>query len=150
MTPYLHDDHPATARAGKRRAQARSGGAQTYQVAPLGPDCIDGSQDGLRRFLVEMAQTMGDEGEVLALQLGDIVVQAMAAQDGLTLCARLPRDGGRQGRRERRSVPDGCELAWHAEAGCEVLVRHLPLAALRSEPDVLDAMLDCADLARVL
>ena len=145
MNTYLDDDTPGAPIAGWH-SQAH-GAAYADQTPPLGPDCIDGSQDGLRRFLAEMAQTMGEEGGALVLELDGIVVSAMAApEDGLMVVTRLPRavTGG------RRAAPAGCELAWHAELGCEVLLRHLPLAALRSEPDVLDAMLDCADLARVL
>ena len=117
-------------------------------LEPLGPDCIDGTQEGLRRFLAEMAQLSGAGGEVLTLQLEDIVASAMlAAEGGLTIAAQMPRSVSPG---MRKMAPAGCELAWHAELGCEVLVRHLPLAALRSEPDVLDAIMDTADLARTL
>lgn len=140
-----HDAQPDTLPAG---AHSRHG-ADTYaDVEPLGPDCIDGTQVGLNRFLAEMAQLAGDDSAALTVQLGEIVVVAMpAAQGGLTIAAQLPRGGAQ---RMRRPAPAGCELAWHADLGCEVVVRHLPLAALRGEPDVLDALMDSAHLARAL
>ena len=146
MNPISHHDAvsdilPAGARA-PRRAEAYA------DVEPLGPDCIDGSQAGLNRFLREMAQLAGEDSAALTVQLGEIVVIAMPAlEGGMTIAAQLPR-GGTQ--RVRQPAPAGCELAWHADLGCEVMVRHLGLAALRAEPDVLDALMDSAAMARAL
>lgn len=129
-------------------AIARLTGDALDQIAPLGPDCIDGSQDGLRRFLAEMAQLTGETGDVLALELDGMLTAAMAApQGGLVLTTRLPRGGARV---TRGVTLPGHELAWHAEQGCEVLARHVPLSALQAEADVLDAMMDQAALARAL
>lgn len=156
MNPYRHHDHhdadsacsaSRLSLAGHDDACAGDGGIHG-DVAPLGADCIDGTQEGLRRFLAEMAQLTGEAGEVLVLELDGIVTTGMAAsQGGLSIAARLPRTGAR---RAGGVAPDGCELVWHAELGCEVLVRHLALEALRGEPDVLDALMDSAMLARAL
>jgi len=130
------------------QSQSRVNDADVADGGSPGPDCIDGTQEGLRLFLADMAQLTGADGEVLTLIFDDIVATAMPAeQGGLTITAQMPRSALV---RMARTAPAGCELAWHADLGCEVLVRHLALAALRSEPDVLDALMDTADLARAL
>lgn len=131
------------------RPPARAtGAAERASQPPLDADCIDGSQQRLRSFLAEMAALSGGAGETLELVLdGLLTISTPAPGGGLVVVVQLPRAGVY---RPRYAAPAGCALAWHVELGCEVLVRRVPLAALGSEPAVLDAILDSAGLARAL
>lgn len=130
------------------RLPARApGAAERASQAPLEPDCIDGSAARLRGFLAEMAGLAGGTGASLELVVaGLLTVSTPAPCGGLAVLVQLPRSGSRR----PRTAPTGCTLAWHAELRCDLLLRRVPLAALRSEPDVLDAIMDSADLARAL
>lgn len=124
-----------------------AGAAERANEAPLEPDCIDGSAARLRSFLAEMAVLAGGAGASLELVVaGLLTVSTPGPCGGLAVLVQLPRSGTRR----PRSAPPGCTLFWHAELGCDLLLRRVPLAALRSEPDVLDAIMDSADLARSL
>lgn len=127
------------------------GAAERASQAPLEPDCIDGSAARLRGFLAEMAGLAGGAGASLELVVaGLLTVSTPAPCGGLAVLVQLPRSGTRRPRLRLCTAPPGCTLAWHAELGCDLLLRRVPLAALRSEPDVLDAIMDSADLARAL
>lgn len=122
---------------------------------PLPPSLIDGSLDGVRAFLVEMAGLLEDDARqdgaeaepVLALLLGDVLTVSSvtaAAPAGLAIFACLPAGADVDAPAAARS---GCKRLWHAERGCVVLARTVPLADLRDEPGVFDAILDTAGLA---
>lgn len=135
-------------------AQVRTPQYPIWPQAPLEPDLVDGTLAGLARFLAEMAQLSGGAGPGLELVLGDIVAVATATaapQAGLTITARLAvGEGACASRLQMRAAPVGCALLWHGDEGGLVLVRHVALARLRSEPAVFDAILDTAELAQGL
>lgn len=126
----------------------------------LPPDLIDGTLAGMRAFLANMAALVdaadGTDGAepVLELLLGDILTVSSVtdqAQGGLAVFACLPRGGAGEGTIDAALVAGaaaaGCECLWHAERGCVVLARTVPLTALHDEPGVLDAIMATADMA---
>ena len=123
----------------------------------LPPDLIDGTLGGMRAFLAEMAALVdaADGAEsVLELLLGDILTFSTVTQEsggGLAIFACLPHNvegnGGIEAGLAAAAAAAGCECLWHAERGCVVLARTVPLAALRDEPGVLDAIMQTAGMA---
>ncbi|QGZ42125.1 hypothetical protein IP92_05480 [Pseudoduganella flava] len=116
---------------------------------------LDGSAAAAVRALARLAALAGQphaQTPVLELQVGDIVtrtcVDSQAGAAGgaqLTVCAQLPpglpADGTVQ-------APYGIEGMWHADEGCHVALRRIPLAGLRSERALMDAVLETADAAQ--
>ena len=127
---------------------------------PLGPDLIDGSLAGVRAFLAEMAQLVdGGAAEPVLELLFDGILTCSAVSDegegGLAIFAFLPRSAGAQAcgidaALSAEAAKRGYDCLWHAEQGCLVLARTVPLGALRDEPGVLDAIMETAQYARRL
>ena len=118
---------------------------------------LDGSAAAASRLLADLAALAGQEcagTPVLELMIGEIVTFASVAADGdcLMVTARLP-SSGKSGylpagaALAERLGQDGIECRWHADEGCHVAVRSVPLSALRSEQELMDAILDTADAA---
>ncbi|GGZ01735.1 hypothetical protein ACFFTM_08725 [Pseudoduganella plicata] len=119
---------------------------------------LDGSAAAAARLLGELAMLAGQacgSTPVLELMIGEIVTFASVAADGdcLTVAARLPSCGASGylpagAALAQRLARHGIECRWHADEGCHVAVRSVPLASLRSEQALMDAILDTADAAR--
>jgi hypothetical protein len=119
---------------------------------------LDGSAGAATRLLADLAALAGQHcagTPVLELMVGDIVAFTSVASDAacLTVTARLPVDGhcgylpAGAALRERLAQ-DGIECRWHADEGCYVAVRSVPLSALPDERSLMDAILDTVDAAR--
>lgn len=113
---------------------------------------LDGTAAAAARALARLAVLAGQPSAgvpVLELLLGDVVTSACVEEGGGAAClvvtARLPPGL----RVERLAVHvDGIERLWHADEGCHVALRRIPLAALRTERALMDAVLETADAAR--
>jgi hypothetical protein len=115
---------------------------------------LDGSVAAASRALERLAALAGQPhagAPVLELQVGEIVTRACvdpAGDDGaaqLTVCAQLPPGVPVD---STVPAPQGIEGMWHADEGCHVALRRIPLASLRSERALLDAVLATADTAQ--
>ncbi|WEF32215.1 hypothetical protein [Pseudoduganella chitinolytica] len=119
---------------------------------------LDGSPAAAMRLLAELAALAGQQHAgtpVLELMVGEIVTFASVASDAacLTVTARLPPCGPAGylpagAALQQRLGQDGIDCRWHADEGCYVAVRTVPLATLRDERSLMDAILDTADAAR--
>ena len=119
---------------------------------------LDGSAAAAARLLAELAALAGQQcagTPVLELMVGEIVTFASVASDGacLVVTARLPACGQAgylpaAAAFSERLGHDGIECRWHADEGCYVAVRSVPLKALPDERSLMDAILDTADAAR--
>lgn len=119
---------------------------------------LDGSAAAASRLLAQLAVLAGQPcagAPVLELMVDEIVTFSSVAVDAacLTVTARLPSCGGRGylpagAALQEQLAKGGIECRWHADDGCYVAVRIVPLAALPDERSLMDAILDTADAAR--
>jgi len=118
---------------------------------------LDGSPAAATRLLAQLAALAGQPcagTPVLELMVGDIVTCTSVAGEAacLTVTARLPACGQYgylpAGAALQETLgQDGIECRWHADEGCYVAVRSVPLAALPDERSLMDAILETADAA---
>lgn len=119
---------------------------------------LDGTPAAATRLLAELAALAGQQQggtPVLELMVGEIVTFAAvdSAAACLTVTAHLPpcEQAGylpAAAALQDRLGQHGIECRWHADEGCYVAVRSVPLSALRDERSLMDAILDTADAAR--
>lgn len=118
---------------------------------------LDGSPAAATRLLAQLSALAGQQcagTPVLELMVGDIVTCTSVAGDlaCLLVTARLPA-GGQSGylpagaALQEKLGQDGIECRWHADEGCYVAVRSVPLAELPDERSLMDAILETADAA---
>lgn len=111
--------------------------------------------------LVQITTPVESSGDTptLELQFGDIATRTTLLADNdmhyLIIIAQLPRS--RRSIREPRahaasddaiSAPFDLELVWHADKGCYMALRQMPIGDFTDEASVLDAILDTADRSR--
>lgn len=120
----------------------------------------DFSVAAVQRLLLEMVelsdqQTAGPP--VIELLIGDILTRTALASGGaehwLSITALL-QTAEQPGYSPHPPAPGAdqrlmsIDFLWHADEGRYIVVRKVPLQELRDEPDVMDAILTTADMAR--
>ena len=121
------------------------------QDPTIAPGTLDGSVAQLVHLLRELVEMTGEDTgsvPVLELQFGDILTRTTVQSSGgnyLLITARLPRcdDTGYVAQQEEQ----GMEYLWHADEGCHIAVRRVPVAELPDERSVMDAILATSDQA---
>lgn len=123
---------------------------------------MDDAVERMQRFLQEMVDFVDQTDiryavPVIELQLGAVltVTSLLLKSPGpsLSITAFLPRQGATPYRDVLHAmsvggyqgIVGGGEFFWHAEQGCFVVVRLVPVLDFQDERSVLDAILDLAD-----
>lgn len=119
---------------------------------------LNGSPAAATRLLLDLAALAGQQSAgtpVLELMVGEIITFTSVSSETacLLVTARLPV-AGKSGylpagaKLQEQLARNGIECRWHADEGCHVAVRSVPLAALPDERSLMDAILETADAAR--
>lgn len=121
---------------------------------------LDGSAAAATRLLAQLAELSGQGcagTPVLELLIGDIVTFTSVASEArcLIVTARLPACAHSgympaSAALQERLRTSHIECRWHADDGCYVALRSVPLAALPDERSLMDAILETADAASAL
>lgn len=112
----------------------------------------------LLRELMELSGQQAADAPVLELLIGEVLTRTSIAPEVadrcLSITALLPKS------EQPHYVPrffspaaaDACppsaEFLWHADEGRYIVVRKVPVAGLRDERGIMDAILATADIAR--
>ncbi|WP_147375917.1 hypothetical protein [Noviherbaspirillum cavernae] len=125
---------------------------------------LDGSAGSMNSFLRDLVELAGQVDQthvapVLELQFGEVITRTAVVLGGeaqyLSITALLPRgeqpeSSVRLPRHFAASRPRAgeYEFLWHADEGCHVVVRNIPVKDLADEAGVLDAILDTSEFAK--
>jgi len=121
----------------------------------------DGSTEAMRKCLESLAkltcQNMDEySAPILEFQFGEITTATSLLTSGkgeyLSITALLPRPIGDALKSTAHlsmsaAIEGDRNILWHADKGCYVIVRELPVSAFLDERSVLDAIADTADEA---
>ncbi|MFC7516077.1 hypothetical protein ACFQUU_13765 [Herbaspirillum sp. GCM10030257] len=127
-------------------------------------DALDGSAGGMNRLLQDLVELAGQADQthfapVLELRFGDVNTRTTVVINGevqcLSITVLLPRsEQPEYGVRlpgqfaASQSRAGEYEFLWHADEGCYVVVRNIPVNTLADEAGVLDAILDTSEFAK--
>jgi hypothetical protein len=121
-------------------------------------DRLDGSIAQIVRFLCELIELTGQEGQfvpVLELQLGEILTRTTVLiedQNYLLITAHMPKCDrsyyiSQSNEATSLQAAEGIEYMWHADEGRHIAVRRVPAADLADERSVMDAIVTTSDQA---
>jgi hypothetical protein len=123
------------------------------QDPTIASSALDGSVVQLTRLLRELVELTGEEAgpvPTLELQFGDILTRTtVQASDGgcLLITAMLPKCDEPGYVALAGASASEIEYLWHADEGCHVGVRRVPVRELPDERSVMDAIMATSDQA---